>query len=463
MALERPLTQLDWLMTPESVKRYVQMLEQMLVDTQHRVESHEDRIEKLESKVNQNSRNSSKPPASDPPFDRKKRERKKSNRKKGGQKGHKAHKQQVLEPDKTHWVIPTGCSCGHSQFDQQPMMPFYTHQYIELPEIKMDVTHYILQQCDCPNCGKTVKAHLSTDKATGYGPRFSAFIAEMSGIKKMSRNDVKQLCESAFGISIATGTIQKIIDRTSMALCQVYDHIGEIARSHWCNYIDETSWFKENDLHWLWAMVNERVAYYRIDPHRSKQAFEQLIQDWRGILISDSYGCYTKWIDRQTCLAHLIRKSDALKERKKKGMITFGHLSGIWLRKLIAFSKEPPDPKQWSEFHAHLMFTLSLWQDEKNDAGQLARQILREIDNLWVFLEHEGVEPTNNRAERALRFGVIWRKCSLGTQSEKGNRWVERILTLRETCRLRSMRTYPILINCIKSYFQNSLPDLSWI
>jgi transposase len=463
MALKRQFSQLDWQMTPEPVRQYIQLLEQLLIDTQKRVDSNEERIEKLESKANQNSHNSSKPPSSDPPFSRKKRERKKSKRKKGGQKGHKAHKQQVLAPTKTHKVKPTCCTCGNTEFNQQTMLPFYAHQHIELPKIEMEVTHFILHECDCPKCGKTVKAQLPSDKATGYGPRLSAFIAEMSGIKKMSRNDVKQLCESAFGISIATGTIQKIIDRASMALCPVYDYIGEIARSHWCNYIDETSWFKKHNLHWLWAMVNERVAFYRIDPHRSKQAFEQLIQDWKGILISDSYGCYTKWIDRQTCLAHLIRKSDALTERKKKELISFGQLSGTWLRKLIEFSKDPPSPEQWSEFHAHLMFTLSLWQDDKNDAGKLARQILREIDNLWVFLEHEGVEPTNNRAERALRFGVIWRKCSLGTQSEKGNRWVERILTIKETCRLRSKRTYPILVNYIKSYFQHSLPDLSWI
>lgn len=463
MALKRQFTQLDWQMTPDSVKRYVQLLEQMLFDLQKHVVANEDRIEKLESMVNQDSHNSSKPPASDSPFKRKKREQKKSKRKKGGQKGHKANKQQVLDPTKTRLVKPNSCSCGHTQFDQKQMMPFYTHQHIELPEIEMDVTHFILHQCECPNCGKTVKGQVPADKATGYGPRFSAFIAEMSGIKKMSRNDVKQLCGSAFGISIATGTIQKIIDRASMSLCPAYDHIGEIARSHWCNYIDETSWFTEHDLQWLWAMVNERVAYYRIDPHRSKEAFEQLIRDWRGVLISDSYGCYTKWIDRQTCLAHLIRKSDALTERKKKQLVTFGHLSGTWLRKLIEFSKDPPSPEQWSDFHAHLMFTLSLWQDEDNDAGKLSRQILREIDNLWVFLEHQGIEPTNNRAERALRFGVIWRKCSLGTQSEKGNRWVERILTLKETCRLRSERTFPILVDCIKSYFQSTLPDLSWI
>jgi transposase len=463
MALERQFSQLEWQMTPEPVRQYVQLLELLLVDLQKRADSNEDRIEKLENIANQNSHNSNKPPASDPPFKRKKRERKRSKRKKGGQKGHKAHQQEILEPTQSLNVVPESCSCGHTQFDQQQMTPFHTHQHIELPEIKMDVTHFILQQCDCPSCGKTVKGQVPADKTTGYGPRFSAFIAEMSGIKRMSRNDVKQLCESAFGISIATGTIQKIIDRASTALSPVYDHIGEIARDHWCNYIDETSWFMQHDLHWLWTMVNERVAFYRIDPNRTKKAFEQLIQDWNGVLISDSYGCYIKWIDRQTCLGHLIRKADALAERKKKELNEFGQLSGIWLRKLIEFSKEPPDQKRWSEFHAHFLFTLMLWEDDDNEAGKLARQVLREIDNLWVFLKYKGIEPTNNRAERALRFGVIWRKCCLGTQSEKGNRWVERILTLKETCRLRSKRTYPILVNCIRSLFQNTLPDLSWI
>jgi transposase len=463
MALKRPFPELDWHLTPQTVRQYILSLEQTLFDMQQRVESHEKRIEKLEVKTKKNSHNSSKPPSSDPPFDRQKRKQKKSKRAKGGQKGHEPHQQQVLDPTESYWLPPERCSCGHSVFDQQQMQPFYVHQHIELPIIEMEISHFILQQCDCPNCGKTVKAKLPSDKATGYGPRFTAFVGELSGNKAMSRHDVKQLCESVLGVSIATGTIQKIIDRTSEAICPVYSHIGQIARSFWCNYIDETSWFKENDLHWLWAMVNERVAFYRIDPHRSKEAFEQLIQDWEGLLISDSYGLYRKWINRQTCLAHLIRKAEALAESKKADLRRFGEIVAAWLRQLIYFAKEPPDPKQWSDFYTFFLFTVSLWEPDKTDAGKLARQIIREIDNLWVFLDHEGVEPTNNRAERALRFGVLWRKRSLGTQSEKGNRWVERILSLKETCRLNAKSTFPVLVDCIKAYFNNSQPDFSWI
>ena len=83
--------------------------------------------------------------------------------------------------------------------------------------------------------------------------------------------------------------------------------------------------------------------------------------------------------------------------------------------------------------------------------------------HLWVFLLEDGVEPTNNRAERALRFAVLWRKLMMGSFNEKGDRWVERILSLRETCRLRQLPTYPILVEAVTCLFQNRTPDVSWI
>ena len=344
------------------------------------------------------------------------------------------------------------------------MIPIYTHQQIELPRIEMDITHWVLNQCDCPNCGKTVKAALPPSISTGYGPRLSAFIAELSGIKAMSRYNVNSLCESVLAIPISTGAIQKVIDRSSLAIEPAYQRIGQIARSAECNYIDETSWFKDNDLQWLWAMVNERVAFYRVDPNRSKRAFEDLIADWQGILISDSYGLYRSWANaRQSCLAHLIRKAKGLSERKKPDIRSFGNIITASLQKLSHFATAPPGSHEWTEFYRHLLFALSLYENDKSDAGRLARQILREIDSLWTFLEHEGVEPTNNRAERALRFAVLWRKRSLGTQSEKGNRWVERILSLKETCRLQAKSTFQVLLDCIRAYLSNSAPDLAWI
>jgi transposase len=466
MENNRPITELEWNQTPEAVRLYILYLEKRLAGLEKQAEDHQNRIEKLEVQAGKNSQNSSKPPSSDSPFDRasRKKKPKKSKRRKGGQKGHKAHQQQMLEPTKTNLQMPERCTCGNTDFEGCPMDPFYTHQQIELPDIKMEVSHWVLHRCRCPQCGKAAKAALPLEARTGYGPRLSAFVAELSGVKAMSRQDVKQLCESVLGISIATGTIQKIVDRASESIAPAYEKIGQTARSSQCNYVDETSWFMNNLLAWLWAMVNDSVAFFRIDPHRSKEAFLRLIESWAGILVSDSYGLYCKWVHgRQVCLAHLIRKADALVERKKPDIRRFGQVVGSHLRQLVHFSKDPPTPLQWKTFYSHLLFTLSLWENESNDAGKLARQIVREIESLWTFLDHEGVEPTNNRAERALRFGVLWRKRSLGTQSEKGNRWVERILSLKETCRLRSKSTFQVLTESIESYFKETQPDLSWI
>jgi len=98
-----------------------------------------------------------------------------------------------------------------------------------------------------------------------------------------------------------------------------------------------------------------------------------------------------------------------------------------------------------------------------DEAGRFARRLHKEIDCLWVFLMTEGVSPTNNHAERMLRFAVMWRKRSQGVASEKGCRWVERILTLRQTCLLQSRKLFPVLVDAVGSYFKDQTPDLAWI
>ena len=98
-----------------------------------------------------------------------------------------------------------------------------------------------------------------------------------------------------------------------------------------------------------------------------------------------------------------------------------------------------------------------------DDAGRLVRRLAREMASLWVFLREHGGEPTNNLAARGLRFGVIWRKTSHGTDSEQGNRWVERTLSLRQTCRQLGQSTFGVLADAVTSLFQGRQPDLAWL
>ncbi len=424
----------------------------------------EKRTEKLEMRTKMNSQNSSKPPSSDSPFNKQKKKTKKSKRKHGGQKGHKGHKKQMLEPIETKDILPDHCTCGHLDIDPQSIKPFYTHQHIELPEIKLDVTHFILNQGKCKCCGKTVKASVPSQFSSGYGPRLSAVISELSGSHGASRETVQDFCQSVLGLPISTGGIQRVIDRASAAINPIYHAIADCAREQDANGIDETSWFKSGKLQWLWTMVNPIVAFFMIHPNRSKEAFLQLVADWKGILISDHYGVYVNWVNkRQACLAHLIRKAKALTETKDESIRSFDEAILKKLQLLCHWAENPPDEQQWTEFYSELLLLLMLHEGADDPAGQLARSIGRQLESLWVFLDENAVEPTNNRSERALRFAVLWRKRSHGTQSDKGNRWVERILSLKQTYRMRALPVFSILANAIDAYFKDRTPDLEWV
>jgi transposase len=267
-----------------------------------------------------------------------------------------------------------------------------------------------------------------------------------------------------FGIPLSKGAIQKMVDRVSAAILPHYTAIGEVTRTSLVNYIDETSGLLHGDRQWLWVMANPFVAYFQIHPSRSKAAFVQLIADWRGILVSDGYGVYQSWQGlRQSCLAHLLRTATGLTEHLDAGIARFGERMHTELQRLCHMGTERPTVGQWRAWYARFRALLTRHTPREDQAGTFARRLQREDEALWVFLDIQGVEATNNIAERAHRFGVLWRKRSQGTCSEKGNRWVERVLSLRHTCRIRGRPTFPTLVEAVSCLFTGETPDLSWI
>jgi transposase len=359
-------------------------------------------------------------------------------------------------------LTPERCACGNATFALTTS--YQTHQVIELPPIEMEVTHWVLHQGWCMSCGTWSKAQLPPQHGTGYGPRFSALLGELAGTYGNGRRMVQTLCASVLRVPLSLGAIQKILDRVTQAIDPYYAALAMQARQAPVNYIDETSWYCLNTLQRLWVMVNERVAFYMIHPRRSKEAFAALIENWAGLLVSDGYGVYQHWVEaRQTCLAHLIRTARGLAERQQADLAACGTWALAELQRLCHMATAPPTGGEWRAWYARLCKWIDQYHDHANDAGRFARRLLREMDSLWVFLAHHGVEPTNNRAERALRFGVLWRKRSLGSGSTEGIRWVERILSLKETCRLHARATYAVLVDAVSSFFHGQQPDLSWI
>jgi transposase len=150
-------------------------------------------------------------------------------------------------------------------------------------------------------------------------------MGELAGAYGNGRRMVQTFCASVLQIPISLGAIQKVLDRVAQAIEPHYNAIATQARHARVNYIDETSWFLTNTLQWLWVMASDTVAFYMIHPHRSKEAFATLIDDWAGILVSDGYGVYQHWVQvRQTCLAHLIRTARSLAERQHAELAACG-------------------------------------------------------------------------------------------------------------------------------------------
>jgi transposase len=449
-----PLDVTSWEQTLLIVR---QLIVQLLAVIQHQTA----RIAALEARLSQTSRNSDRPPSSDPP---RVKPPSSSTAKgtPGAKPGHPGHRQALLAPTEVIEVKPESCACGQTEFSATT--PYSTHQVIELPDIQMVVKHMVLHEAHCPQCGHLIKAELPAEDRYGYGPRLTALIGELSGPQRDSRSIVQEFCTSVLGVPISRGAIQRCVDRVSLAIHPYYDAIAEQARAAQVNYVDETAWYRHGVLTWLWVMANTTVALFTVQASRSKAAFEALVERWAGIVVSDGYGVYHHWLHgRQTCLAHLIRRARSLAERRDPELAWFGHRVMAELQRLVHWATAPPTAGEVQAWYARMVHLLACHRHRRDEAGTFARTLEREMGALWTFVVEEGVEPTNNRAERALRFAVLWRKIMQGTYNEKGDRWVERILSLRETCRLRGIPTFPILVEAVTCSFNGQHPDVSWI
>jgi transposase len=320
---------------------------------------------------------------------------------------HPGYQQTRLAPTEVIEVKASACICG--QTEGLDTSPYYTHQVIELPEIQMTVRHFVLYQAYPPQGGKVTKTQVPLEASTGQGPRLTALFGDLSDSQRAGRSAVQAFSASVLGIPISRGAIQRAVDRLSEAIEPHNEAIAEKARQAMVNDINETAWYQHGVLAWLWVMVNTTVAFFKVQASRSKATFEDLVECWAAILVSDGYGVYYQWMHtRQTCLAHLIRRARGLTERKDPELAWFGHRLWTEWQRLVHWAIVPPTSGEVQTWYAHMVHLLRHRRERQDVAGAFARTLERELGALWTFLVEQGVEPTNNRAERALRF-LEWR------------------------------------------------------
>ena len=417
------------------------------------------RLEKLERRAGQNSQNSSLPPSKDPPEAPKRPPRKRSGRKQGGQDGHKgASRALVDDPDETVKHRPSSCrKCGRRLTGNERVVGSPArHQVIELPETVVVTTEHQLLKVCCEDCATHTRAELPEGVEHGaFGPRLRATVV-MLAVMLMSRRATVTLLRDMFGVQISLGSVEKILKQASDALAAPWEAIKAAVQGAEVAHADETSWARAGQRLWLWAALSATAACYRIDQTRARSAARELLGDFEGLLISDRYSVYD-FIDparRQVCLSHLARNFQAFAERPG-ACGRHGQAIRAAIDEAIRADTQARNDNRaldWhsgplNDIHDRLMDTVEA--GERSHTLELSRLCATVLDiwpTLWNFTEHPDAQATNNRAERAIRHAVLWRKTSNGTQTDAGERFVERILSIRETCRLNNTPLHAYLV-----------------
>lgn len=430
----------------------------------------EARVAELEEKLGQNSSNSNKPPSSDAPgasgtSGGGARSGKPSGRKQGGQPGHRGSRRVLLPAEQVDAVVdcfPPACELCARALPQRPDANALRHQVTEVPPVKPHTTEYRQHGVGC-RCGHVTRGKLPHGVSTvPFGPRLIAWVASLVGVYKLSRRATQALLWEMLGVRMSLGAISTCERRASDALESAHGEAFVHARDAPVKHIDATSWFEAGKYKHVWALVTAAATVFQIRDDGTSETVKSVLGRIKGILVSDRATAFLFWKmkRRQVCWAHLMRKFVAFSERDGDAGRIGRELLG-YATLIFSYWHQLKDEKLSRRTFRHWLAPIRARVEAVlADAGQRdiprmsgsCRDMLEHRAALWTFVDHEGIEPTNNDAERALRAAVIWRKTSLGTQSERGSRFVERILTVTYTLRRRGRDVLGYIRDAVEAF-----------
>jgi transposase len=453
----------------------------------------EARISRLEEQLRENSRNSSKPPSSDPPKTRQERRAEarakakelfradRERRKAGGQPGHRGSGRKLRPEDQVDEIVdhyPESCrGCGHRFTDDERRSArrFGRHQAAELPEIAVVVCEHRTHRLRCPGCrAKTTAALPAELRGSAFGPRLQAAVVTMSARNRISRREMAELAGDLFGLSLSTGGVDAVCQRASDALEGPHERLASSVLGSPALNVDETGWRTSGDARALWTATTPKAAIFRVAEDRHRDRLCELIgEDFSGIVCSDRWWAYDH-LDpecRQACWEHLkrdfTRHAEGLAEQKafgEAGLALTGRLFAAW-RSFEEHQDRRRLRREMKPIQAELRTLLEhAARNSKRTRFHrvFANKLLKIWPALWTFVEADGVEPTNNAAERSLRGPVIHRKLSHGTRSHDGERFIERALSASVSCRLQGRSLFAYLVELLTARTRgHPLPTLA--
>jgi len=469
MKLPRPPEELLAQVAP-AVRAYIEALEAVVV-------AQEARIAALEARLGQDSSTSSRPPSSDPPQTQAQRrtpsppvEREGEPRRRGGQPGHPGHHRELLSEERVDRLVVVkpaacrGCGAGLASEAGAGDPADERVQVVELPPVRAEVTEYRLAARQCWSCGTTTRAVRPAEAGVGaFGPRLQAVAALLVGRYRLSRREAVACLAELGEVELSVGALAGLEQATSAALAPVVTEVAATVQQAAVANLDETGWWQGKTRAWLWTMVTDTLTLFRLDPHRSKAVAQGLLgPEWTGIVGSDRYSAYRHLPleQRQLCWAHLIRefrKIAAYNQHQRplgeRLLAVATRIFAVWHRFRAELLDRPTLLLELAPLQAELRQALEVGLDPPHAvvAGALCGNLLDSWPALWTFTHVDGVEPTNNAAERALRPAVLWRKGSFGTQSDDGSRFVERMMTIVASCKQQGRGLLDFLVAAISA------------
>jgi transposase len=483
METKPPIAERLWKMLPAAVRaailrlvqsfsrkiaklsRTIDQLERDKRQLQKRVSQLEKQTASLSERVNKDSTNSSKPPSSDGPHVKRAPPKPPSGRKRGAQGGHAKRQRPLISSDQCKEVIvvkPSACEhCGEALAGSDPAPA--RHQVWEIPPVQPEVTEYQLHTLSCGCCKQPTAAALPKGVPKGnFGPRLTSLVSLLTGVYRLSKRNVQQMCQDLWGVPISLGQVWRLQDKTRQALEPVIEEAREYVRTQPAN-VDETHWKEDKRRCWLWVAATAKVVVYLIRARRSSQVlWEVLGKSYDKVVTSDRAKAYDTLplAKRQLCWAHLLRDFQAMIDRGGAGAATGESLLFLGQRMLAAWAKV-------REGHRSRRWFKGLVEDFRHDVkvaleqgascgcaktAATCKELLAREQALWTFAYEPGVEPTNNAGERAGIHAVQYRKTSYGTDSPNGSRFLECIFSVRASCRLQRRNTWAFLTACLEAH-----------
>jgi transposase len=435
-----------------------------------------ERIATLEAelaKAKKNSANSSKPPSSDiakPPRPSATNGKK---RKRGAQPGHQQHWRPIFPPEAVNHIEPYMLDCcpdcgGSVRLAKRPPAVL---QQIEIIETPTNITEHRGLAYWCPHCRKFHYAPLpeAVVKAGLFGPRLTALVAFMKGVCHASFSTIRKFLRDVAHVDVSRGYLAKLIAKASASLAAAYAELFARLPGEAVLNVDETGHKEYREKFWTWCFRAQLYTLFRIDKSRgSKVLVEVLGKEFDGVLGCDYFGAYRKYMRQfdvlvQFCLAHLIRDVKFILTLPGREDQAYARRVRAALRELFAVVHRR-DKLTAAGFQKALQAARQqVLQDattrvpKGNHAQNLAKRFREHGEAYFRFITTPGIEPTNNLAEQAIRFVVIDRRITMGTRSETGRRWCERIWTTIATCAQQGRSVFTFLLDSIHAYFSNGL------